>query len=49
MALNFDPTKKIKPPTSSVKIFEEPVRSSLPEVVEAKSIPEPEKPTNNLL
>ena len=24
MALNFDPTKKIKPPTSSVKIFEEP-------------------------
>lgn len=24
MALNFDPTKKVKPPTSSVKIFEEP-------------------------
>ncbi len=49
MALNFDPTKKIKPPTSSVKIFEEPVRSSVPEVVEFKTTPEPEKPTNNLL
>lgn len=29
MALNFDPTKKIRPPSSSVKIFEEPKESSL--------------------
>lgn len=37
MALNFDPTKKIKPPTSSVKIFEEPkdTRENLKETLEA--------------
>lgn len=29
MALNFDPTKKVRPPSSSVKIFEEPKESSL--------------------
>lgn len=33
MALNFDPTKKVKPPTSSVKIFEEPK--------ETKPVPQP--------
>jgi hypothetical protein len=37
MALNFDPTKKIKPPTSSVKIFEEPkdTKENLKETLEA--------------
>ena len=38
MALNFDPTKRIKPPSSSVKIFEEPKETAV-----SKATPLPEK------